>query len=62
MMGFSNVMRAQGHAVESTCRVLREHGCQVAAQPTGHCKRPRRPIAARMLTDAMVVDAVRGIF
>ena len=25
-------MRAEGHAVESICRVLREQGCQVAAR------------------------------
>ena len=29
-MGFIDTMRAEGHAVESVCRVLREQGCQVA--------------------------------
>ncbi len=28
MMGFIDTRRAQGHAVESVCRVLREQGCQ----------------------------------
>ena len=32
MMGFIDQMRAQGFAVESICRVLREQGCQVAAR------------------------------
>jgi putative transposase len=31
MMGFIDTMRAEGFAVESVCRVLREQGCQVAA-------------------------------
>jgi len=32
MMGFIDKVRAQGFAVESICRVLREQGCQVAAR------------------------------
>lgn len=32
IMTFIDDMRAQGHAVGSTCRVLTEHGCQVAAR------------------------------
>jgi hypothetical protein len=32
-------MRAEGHAVESICRVLREQGCQVAAGPPGQLRR-----------------------
>jgi hypothetical protein len=31
-MAFIDDMRATGHAVESTCRVLTEHGCRVAAR------------------------------
>jgi len=30
--GFVDQMRAEGHAVESVCRVLSEQGCQVAAR------------------------------
>jgi putative transposase len=52
-------MRAEGHAVESICRVLREQGCQVAAR-TYRAWRCRRP-AARTIGDAQVVDAVRSI-
>ena len=32
IMAFIDDMRAEGHAVESTCRVLREQGCPVAAR------------------------------
>lgn len=58
-MGFIDTMRSEGHAVESVCRVLREQGCQVAAR-TYRAWRSARP-AARTVSDARVVDAVRGI-
>ena len=32
IMGFIDTLRAEGYAVESICRVLREQGCQVAAR------------------------------
>ena len=35
-MAFIDDMRAAGHAVESTCRVLTEHGCKVAARTYRH--------------------------
>ena len=54
-------MRAEGHAVESICRVLREQGCQVAARTYRAWKRAGRAVAARTVTDAQVVDAVRDI-
>ena len=57
MMGFIDQMRAEGHAVESTVRVLREQGVRVAARTYRAWRRPR--IAARTISDAMVVDAVR---
>src|SRR3954454_18740081 len=60
-MGFIDTMRSQGHAVESICRVLREQGCQIAARTYRNWKRAGRVIAARTLTDAQVVDAVRDI-
>jgi transposase InsO family protein len=56
-MGFIDTMRARGHAVESVCRVLREQGCQVAAR-TYRGWRSRRP-AARTISDAQLVDAIR---
>jgi len=57
MMGFIDAMRAQGLAVESICRVLREQGCQIAART---CRAWRRGgVAARTITDARVKAAVR---
>ncbi len=61
MMGFIDAMRAEGHAVESICRVLREQGCQIAARTYRSWNRAGRVIAARTITDAQVVDAVRDI-
>jgi putative transposase len=58
-MGFIDTMRADGHAVESTCRVLREQGCQVAAR-TYRAWRTRQP-AARTISDAQAVHAIRDI-
>jgi putative transposase len=57
-MGFIDTMRADGHAVESICQVLREQGCQVAAR-TYRAWRSRPP-AARTISDAQVLDAVRA--
>ena len=56
-MGFIDAMRAEGHAVESTCRVLREQGCQVAARTYRAWR--RGVVSARTMSDARVVDAVR---
>ena len=60
-MGFIDTLRAQGHAVESVCRVLREQGCQVAARTYRSWARPGRPVAARTISDAVVIDAVREL-
>ena len=56
-MGFIDTMRSEGHAVESICRVLREQGCQIAART--YRAWSRRVVAARTVSDAHVVDAVR---
>ncbi len=56
-MAFIEDMRAEGHAVESTCRVLREQGCPVAAR-TYRAWRAGRPPAARTMSDAVVTDAI----
>lgn len=48
-----------GRAVESVCRVLREQGCQIAARTYRSWKQTNRGVAARTVTDAVVVDAVR---
>ena len=60
-MGFIDTMRAEGHAVESICRVLREQGCQIAARTYRSWRRAGRGVAARTVSDARVVDAVRDI-
>ncbi len=60
-MGFIDTMRAQGYAVESICRVLREQGCQIAARTYRSWKCATRAVAARTVTDAQVMHAVRDI-
>jgi len=60
IMGFIDTMRAEGHAVESICRVLREQGCQIAARTFRSWRSARGRVAARTLTDAHVLDAVRN--
>jgi len=60
-MGFIDTMRSQGHAVESICRVLREQGCQIAARTYRAWKSAGRVVAARTVSDAHVVHAVRDI-
>ena len=57
-MAFIDAMRGDGHAVESICRVLREQGCEVAARTYRSWKSPSRVVAARTVTDAVVVDAL----
>ena len=60
-MGFIDTMRAEDHAVESICRILREQGCQIAARTYRNWKQSGRVVADRTVTDAQVVDAVRDI-
>jgi transposase InsO family protein len=57
-MAFIDDMRSKGHAVESTCRVLTEHGCKVAARTYRAWKQAHRPIAARTISDAVLTDAL----
>ncbi len=57
MLGFIDTMRAEGHAVESICRVLREQGHQIAART--YRSQRRGVVAARTVTDAQVHSAVR---
>ena len=58
MLGFIDTMRAEGHAVESIIRVLREQGVKIAAR-TYRAQR-QGLIAARTITDAHAHDAVRA--
>lgn len=52
-------MRAKGFAVESVCAVLREQGVQVAART--YRSWSGRAAAARTISDAVVVDAIRSL-
>jgi transposase InsO family protein len=61
IVAFIDDQRAQGHAVESICRVLREQGLQIAARTYRSWTRPHRRVAARTVSDAMVADAVRDL-
>lgn len=57
MLGFIDHLRAEGHAVESIIRVLREQGVQIAARTYRAWKQGR--VSTRTVTDALVLDAVR---
>lgn len=52
-------MREKGFAVESVCAVLREQGCQIAAR-TYRAWRQARPPAARTVSDAHIIEALRA--
>lgn len=58
-MGFIDTMRSEGHAVESTCRVLTELGCPVAART--YRSWSRSAPAARTISDARLIDAIRDV-
>ncbi|VXC21740.1 conserved hypothetical protein [Citricoccus sp. K5] len=53
-------MRAEGHAVESILRVLRQQGLKIAARTYRAWKNPAR-IADRTVTDALVEDKIREL-
>lgn len=57
-MAFIDDMRAAGHAVEPTCRVLSSQGCTVAARTYRSWKQTNRPVAARTISDAVITDAL----
>jgi putative transposase len=61
IVAFIDEMRAEGHAVESVCRVLREQGCQIAARTYRAWTQPDRQVAARTISDAHVQDKVRDL-
>ncbi len=57
IMGFIDTMRAEGHAVESVCRVLREQGCQIAARTYRAWRAARGRVARRTVSDALVHES-----
>jgi putative transposase len=60
-MAFIDDMRSRGHAVESTCRVLTEHGCRVAARTYRTWKQTGRPVATRTASDAVLMDVLIAV-
>lgn len=54
---FIDQMRAQNYWVESICRVLTEHGMQVA--PRAYRNRKSAPPSARPISDAYLIAALR---
>lgn len=54
-------MRADGHAVESICRVLREQDCQIAVGTYPAWAGSGRTVADRTVSDAMVTGQVRDL-
>ena len=56
-MGFIDTLQAEGYAVESICRVLREQGCQIAARTYRAWRAARQP-AAWTVSDATVINAI----
>lgn len=56
-MAFIDTLRAEGYAVESICRVLREQGRQIAARTYRAWRTARQP-AARTVSDATVINAI----
>ncbi|MHB8452633.1 MAG: DDE-type integrase/transposase/recombinase [Mycobacteriales bacterium] len=57
--GFIDVMRAEGHGVESICAVLTEQGCPVA--PRSYRAAKGRAPADRVFSDAAIVDKLRAL-
>jgi len=56
---FIDEQRAQGRGVESVCTVLREQGVQVA--PRTYRSWRTTPAAARAVSDAAIIDTLRGL-
>ena len=61
IVAFIDELRAEGHAVESICRVLCEQGCQIAARTYREWAQANAPVAARTQSAAIVVDQVRDL-
>jgi putative transposase len=61
IVAFIDECRQAGHAVESICRVLSEQGCQIAARTYRAWSQPGQRVAARIVSDAMVINIVRDL-
>jgi hypothetical protein len=58
-MGFIDTLQAEGYAVESICRVLREQGCQIAARTYRAWRAARQP-AARTVVPPLKVAVTKS--
>ena len=61
MVGFIETMRSEENVVESICRVLRKQGSQVAARTDRAWEDPNRRVAARIVSDAEVVNVAQDL-
>lgn len=61
IVAFIDELRQERVAVELTCTVLREQGCEVTARTYRAWKAPNRALAARVVTDAQVIDALLDV-
>ena len=57
-MAFIYDVRSEGHAVESTCRVLPERGLSASPRGSAGVWRRGRPLAARTVSDAVLAGAI----
>jgi len=60
-VAFIDELRRERIAVELTCAVLREQGCEVTARTYRAWRQPNRPPATRVVTDAQVIDALLAV-
>lgn len=60
IMGFITAMKAEGHAVESTCAVLRQLGVPVAAR-TFRKHQAARTLPAALLAAAYLANAIHTL-
>lgn len=56
---FIDEQRTAGRGVESICAVLRQQGVQVA--PRTYRSWRRNPVPARAVSDAAIIDKLRGL-
>ncbi len=61
IVAFIDELRRERIAVELTCAVLREQGCEVTARTYRAWRQPNRPPATRVVTDAQVIDALLAV-
>lgn len=61
IVAFIDDQRAQGHAVESICRVLREQGLEIAARTYRAWRKTNQAVAGRTVSDASWTRSVTSL-